>query len=165
MVFSLICAKNWLNKYNCIIKSYSDIVYSPDAVERLIKKRGDIVIAYDPHWRELWEMRFKHPLLDAETFRLEKDNLIDIGNKTDNIDEIEGQYMGLFKITSDGWEKISSLVNKIDNIHSLDMTSLLKLILINGIDIKAVPIQDNWFEVDTKSDLELYEKNFPNPIF
>ena len=49
MVTSLVAAKDWLEKYTCIT-SYSDIVYSSEAVTKLMKFTGDIVIAYDPNW-------------------------------------------------------------------------------------------------------------------
>jgi len=69
MVSSLVTADDWLKSDTCIT-SYSDIVYSSDAVKRLRDACGDIVITYDPNWEQLWRLRFKDPLSDAETFRL-----------------------------------------------------------------------------------------------
>ena len=67
MVVSLMTASEWLKEDTCII-SYSDIVYSSNAVQKLISSNGDITIAYDPNWIKLWEKRFRDPLSDAETF-------------------------------------------------------------------------------------------------
>ena len=36
-------------------------------------------------------------------------SLIEIGNKTNNIDEIGGQYMGLLKFTPQGWIEVEML--------------------------------------------------------
>ena len=64
MVSSLMAADSWLEKDLCIT-SYSDIVYSSDAIRRLIESNGNIVITYDPNWQELWTSRFTNPLEDA----------------------------------------------------------------------------------------------------
>ena len=40
-------------------------------------------------------MRFKNPLDDAETFKInKKKNIIEIGKKTKSYSNIQGQYMG-----------------------------------------------------------------------
>ena len=75
MVRSLIAAEEWLTNRSCVI-SYSDIVYSSDAVTQLINADGEIIISYDPHWEKLWKMRFSDPLLDAETFKITKNNIL-----------------------------------------------------------------------------------------
>ena len=56
------------------------------------------------NWLALWERRFGDPLLDAETFRLSSDgSLLEIGNKPRNVEEVEGQYMGLLRFSPEGW--------------------------------------------------------------
>ena len=37
------------------------------------------------------------------------------------------------------------------------MTGLFQGLIENKIDINAVPIHDNWFEVDSEKDLNIYE--------
>jgi L-glutamine-phosphate cytidylyltransferase len=159
MVVSLLSADQWLNESACIV-SYSDIVYSSDAVRRLMAASGDIVITYDPNWRSLWEMRFTDPLSDAESFKLDEDMVVEIGNKTESIDDIEGQYMGLCKFTSKGWGYVKGYLSKISqkSIDKMDMTCLLSGLIKSGIVINAVPITDRWFEVDTESDLNKYQQ-------
>jgi L-glutamine-phosphate cytidylyltransferase len=159
MVASLLKASEWLDKYPCII-SYSDIVYSPDAVNRLQNIEGDITIAYDKNWIRLWSMRFNDPLSDAETFQLDQNLVVEIGGKASSIDEIEGQYMGLFRFTPNGWFKVKSYLNSIPQnvVDDLDMTSLFQLLIKEKIPISAVPIVDNWYEVDSQDDLNCYQK-------
>ncbi len=94
MVSSLMCADKWLSRYTCII-SYSDIVYSEQAVKSLLKSKGNVSISYDKNWFNLWKKRFNNPLDDAETFKIKNGVLLEIGNKTDKFENIEGQYMGL----------------------------------------------------------------------
>ena len=60
-----------------------------------------------------FKKRFKNPLKDAETFNFDKKNYLKaIGDKTNSLEKIKGQYMGLFKITPRGW-KNKKTFNKI----------------------------------------------------
>ena len=162
MVMSLFAAKDWLECYTCVT-SYSDIVYSADAVSRLIDADGDIVITYDPKWKELWGKRFKDPLSDAETFKLEGNRVIEIGQNSSSVDEIEGQYMGLVKYTPAGWSEVSNYLKQLSQVEvdKLDMTKLLQNLIKNDVVINAVSIQDKWFEVDSESDLNVYRTEEP----
>lgn len=157
MVASLACAYEWLRADTCVV-SYSDIVYSKDAITRLWNKDGDIVIIYDKNWLKLWKTRFDDPLSDAETFQIdEKGKLLEIGRKAKTIEEIKGQYMGLFKITPKGWKTIkdylSGLMQKECDI--ICMTSLFEGLIRTGVEINTVPIIDNWYEIDNENDLKV----------
>ena len=57
-------------------------------------------------------MRFENPLSDAETLIINIDKSIkEIGKKTDNYKNIEGQYIGLFKLSSSMLCKIFKMIN------------------------------------------------------
>jgi len=158
MVMSLACAHSWLESHTCII-SYSDIVYSPAAVRTLMAAPGDITIAYDPDWIRLWEMRFEDPLSDAETFRLNGNRVVEIGNRAASVNEIEGQYMGLLKFSPRGWLQLNEYLLSHDSAtqDTMDMTSLLRGAINHGITLNAVAIEDKWYEVDSESDLNSYQ--------
>ena len=159
MVYTLYCAREILKTNTCLV-SYSDIVYHPSIVEALMNSDGDISITYDIKWEELWKERFIDPLLDAESFETSQSYLKEIGEKPSNISEIQGQYMGLIKITPNGWLKIETFISLLNpmELDKLDMTSLFKALLKEGITIKTVPIQGKWCEVDREEDLRLYQK-------
>ncbi|MGV7220798.1 MAG: phosphocholine cytidylyltransferase family protein [Nitrospinales bacterium] len=160
MVQSLVEAKSLLNTQTCIV-SYSDIVYSPNAVSKLVHAEGDIVITYDKNWLELWKMRFEDPLSDAETFQVDENGvLLEIGNKAKSVSEIKGQYMGLLKFTPIGWGRVESYLSELTGHEQdkLDMTSLLKGLIACNTVINTVPIVDSWYEVDTANDLMIYEE-------
>ena len=160
MVQSLLCAAEWLREFECIV-SYSDIVYGPKTVQRLVECPAEISITYDPNWFKLWSMRFKEPLSDAETFQLdEADQIVEIGNRAKNVDEIQGQYMGLLKFSPQGWRSTENFLEKLSQaeIDRLDMTKLLQSLASNGINIRAVPVNDGWLEVDSEYDLGIYNK-------
>jgi len=159
MVVSLLFADEWLAHDTCIT-SYSDIVYSVDALERLKAASGDIVLTYDPNWQELWSLRFDDPLSDAETFKVDGDQVLEIGNRATSIEEIDGQYMGLVKYTPAGWQLVKNYLEQFSRNEqdSMDMTQLLQGIISSGIKVKAVPIEDKWFEVDSEQDLRIYSE-------
>ena len=158
MVMSLKCATAVLRRSPCLV-SYSDIVYHPVILDALVKQQDDIVISYDTLWDQLWVARFDNPLEDAESFKMEDQRLIEIGTRARHLDAIKGQYMGLLKFTPRGWSQVE---NKLDSLpgdicDSLDITTLLQLLLQDGIHIQCVPVEGRWCEVDSESDLKLYE--------
>jgi len=157
MVYSLIQADTWLRSGECIV-SYSDIVYQSETIVKLRDSSADIAITYDPFWRSLWELRFDNPLDDAETFRVDNNFVLEIGKRAQTLSEIQGQFMGLIKISSPGWKKISDYLDTlpVHIIQSLDMTGLLSRLISTGIAIEAVNISEPWAEVDTESDLQKY---------
>jgi L-glutamine-phosphate cytidylyltransferase len=160
MVSSLLCAREWLRNYECIV-SYSDIIYSKDAVKTLLSATDDISITSYSRWLELWKQRCEDPLSDVEKFRIDHHRrLLDIGKGAETLDEIQGQYMGLLKFTPKGWSAIESALSLLDagKIKSIDMTTLLKHLINNGIDIHTKPYDGIWLEVDNEKDLMLYEQ-------
>lgn len=159
MVVSLTCATPWLRAERCII-SYSDIFYSAATVRALAACNDEIAMSFDPHWRTLWEKRFSDPLADAETFRLDAQGYVTaIGKKTTDITEIQGQYMGLLSFSPSGWSKVESFLAGFDPkaVDKLDMTSLLSGLIAQGVKVRAVAAEGAWGEVDSASDLAVYE--------
>ncbi|VVN47246.1 Bifunctional protein GlmU [Pseudomonas fluorescens] len=160
MVSSLACAQDWLQEEPCIV-SYSDIFYSPAAVQSLMTCKASLAVTYDPNWLALWTQRFGDPLLDAETFRLTSaGNLAEIGNKPKSVDDVQGQYMGLLRFTPQGWAEVVRLRSTLtpersDNVH---MTNTLQHVIEAGrVPIQAVAYTGEWGEVDSSEDLFLYQ--------
>ena len=159
MLRTLICANHILEQHTVLI-SYADIVYHIAWIKNLMKAEGDIVITYDQLWEDLWRLRFNNPLSDAESFAQSEGRLLDIGRKTNDLSEIQGQYMGLIKLTPNGWKKIQSVLYHLteDQIDSVDMTALFQILLNHDIIIKTIPIRGRWCELDSENDLNVYNK-------
>lgn len=159
MVESLRQAASVLTKATHII-SYGDIAYQPDIVSQLMNSSADIAVSCDLEWYALWKERFDDPLSDAETFLQADGKLLAIGERTLSLEQIQGQYMGLLKITPAGWHIIDTFLDSLtdEQVCKLDMTSLLRSLLGTGVDIEVVNIKGGWVEVDTPEDLMLYEK-------
>ena len=157
MVKSLSCADSWLSTGVSIV-SYADIFYDPSAILSLVNTHSDLAITYDVNWLTLWSKRFKQPLEDAETFKIDTDgNLMEIGGKPKTTGEIQGQYMGLLRISHHGWQEIRCVINSLQTPrqNKIDMTSVLDLVIKrDNIKIKTHPYTKIWGEIDQPSDLE-----------
>ena len=167
MVSSLQCALQNQKQENIII-SYADIVYSFHHIEKLMYAQGNICITYDELWQDLWGMRAENTtndiLADAETFNFINNSLLEIGKKPSSLKEVQGQYMGLIKLSANGVQIIKEIFTKLsqDIIDKLDMTSFLSYLLEQGQDINIVPIQGAWCECDTQEDIRKYEQMLQN---
>jgi choline kinase len=161
MVVSLTCARDWLVKEECIV-CYSDILYPSETIEKLIAFQSEFVLPYNTDWLKVWSLRFSDPLSDAESFRIdEKGLLTEIGNKASSVEEIEGQYMGILKISTSTWSYIEEFLNSLPEIakDKMDVTTLLKNLINRSIKIETLAIHGNWFEVDNKIDRDIYESH------
>ena len=130
MLYSLMCAREKLKNKDTII-SYSDIFYSINAVEKLYNSKEEIAILYDPNWEKLWQKRFKNPLDDAESFKIDDNSfLLEIGNKLENISDCKGQFMGLLKITREGWSLIEKIIKNYNvKFDVIDTTGFINYLL------------------------------------
>ena len=160
MVGSLECANSWLEDSSCII-SYSDIFYESSAITTLVHSPDDLAITFDPQWLDQWQARFIDPLSDAETFQLDSYGyLTEIGNKTRNVSEIQGQYMGLLKFTPTSWKEFlrAKSTFPIRSTNTLHITTVLnRIIELGSVRVRAFPYSGVWGEIDTPDDLLLFE--------
>lgn len=158
MVSSLACALEKIS--GPLLVSYSDIVYSQDAVCSLLKSSKALTITYDRFWFDLWRRRFNDPLSDAESFRLdEHSHVVEIGGPVSSVDEIEGQFMGLLKLDEPAREWIDRLfVANPEARLKLDTTGLLRQLITQGKSVCGVPVDGGWCEIDSLHDLTVAEE-------
>lgn len=165
MLRSLLCAGPWLEaafadgETEAVI-SYADIVYPAAHVRALCAGGGSspVAITYDTQWEALWRVRFADPLSDAESFACRDGLLCDIGRKPCALSDIHGQYMGLLRLTPQGWQTVAAVCHELgDAVDQTDMTSFLRLLLARHVPVAAVPVHGCWCEVDDQDDLRAYE--------
>ena len=155
-----LCSKI-LKKKKCII-SYSDIYYDKNCIKALKKTKGNISILSNSGWKKLWRKRFNNPLKDLESFKIKKNYLYEIGDKVNKLKEIEGQFMGLFKIKPEGWNKILAHRKNYynENTKKTDITNFFKSLIQEykkSIYVKKVDYQ--WYEIDFYKDYSIARKN------
>lgn len=167
MLTTLFCAREFLEKcveQKCdLIVSYADIVYFKDTVKTLLETKGNLAIVVDKAWRELWQRRFENPLGDAETLKFKEGKIIELGKKPSSYDEIEAQYIGLFKISHEFLAKVLDFYDGLDRTALYDgkdfdnmyMTSFLQALIDVFGAAEAAVISGGWCEIDFKQDLEI----------
>jgi choline kinase len=158
MLATLLCAADWAAGEDCLI-SYADIAYPARHVRALLADSRPVALTYDRQWEALWRLRNDgNPLSDAETFRETGGVLREIGARPERLEQVQGQYMGLVKITGEGWNIVINHCRSLGAaVDSTDMTGFLRGLLAEGVSIGAVPVEGAWCEVDNERDLEIYE--------
>ncbi len=161
MVATLEAASEWLTTGTCVI-SYSDVAFDGAFLGPLLSAPGDIVVANNQGWRALWEARFDDPCDDAETFVVEPNSgrLLGIGDRPSSLDDVQGQFAGLFKTTPAGWEACTALLESLDDADraQLQTTRLLSMLIARGVAVHTATCEGRWVEVDDEHDLEVAER-------
>ena len=166
MVESLFCAlRQMTNVGQNLIVSYSDIIYNDAVLQELINAdSADIMVVIDTDWLQLWQQRMDDPLSDAETLKIDANGYIsEIGSKPKSYEDIHGQYIGLMKFTARGVHILKETFNSLDKDKEYDgktidhmyMTSLLQIMIDNGVKIQPVFISGGWTEIDCVGDLSV----------
>ena len=161
MVVSLFSALEIMEGDDLLI-TYGDIVYDTSVIDKILNDNSDIGVVVDKSWRKYWEARMENPIDDAETLKINnKGEIIEIGKKAINLDEIQGQYIGMIKIKKNYISKFINFYKKLDKNGEYDaqsfdkmyMTSLLQKITDELIPIKPIYIHNGWIEIDEPTDL------------
>jgi len=159
MVSTLFQAKEFMDED--LIISYADIVYKKEVLDKLINSKNDFSVVVDRKWKELWSQRMDNPLDDAETLKIKNNKIIEIGKKPSGYNDIEGQYIGLIKISKKIIKKVINFYSNLNKDQFYDgkdfdnmyMTSFIQMIIDNLVDVKPVFIKGGWVEVDCADDI------------
>ena len=88
-----------------IIISYSDILFEPNVVHRLLESEHDISIVVDIDWRGYYVNRKDHPTEEAENVIFNSNNeVVKIGKISADKQEVHGEFIGMMKLTQHGTE-------------------------------------------------------------
>jgi choline kinase len=167
MVNSLFNALPFIEKEGDLIISYGDIIYELDNLEKVISSNAQVSVMIDKQWLRYWQLRFPNPLSDAESLILNKDGTIkNLGQKTENYKDIQGQYTGLIKVRGDRLGRLISFYRNLKsakgtNIKDFDnmfLTSFIQLLINASWEVRAVCVEGGWLEVDSLEDLRIYEE-------
>jgi choline kinase len=169
MVETLFCAEEVLQGTQDIIVSYGDIVYEPRVLQKLISSEAEVSVASDLDWLRYWYERMPDPLVDVETFVVdESDRIIELGQRPESLDVIEGQFMGLIKFRSDSLPKLRKAWLDVRHQNrplasSMPMTDFLQMLINRDWDVRASFVSGGWAEVDSVQDLHVASQNLRRP--
>ena len=167
------CDVKNLISHPILLKEIGDIIYEKKVLEKLLSSSDDISVITDENWMEYWKIRFENPLDDAESLVLDNNcNITSIGQKIDNVENIDGQYIGLMKFQNKGCDMVKKFykitkdlakngknpLNQNIPFEKSYMTDFLQGMIDYGYKIKAVPISSGWLELDSMNDYKIYNK-------
>lgn len=168
---SLFYAEREMNR--SFITSYSDIVYTPAVVNKLLKSKADIALIVDRDWRKSYQGRTLHPESQAEKVRVIDGKVCSIGKHLDS-NQAYGEFIGLAKFSRRAAKIMKERYNKVvlkepdkafhhaKNIKVAYLTDMIQELIDTGVDVKPVDIFGGWAEIDTPQDLARARKEFIN---
>lgn len=166
MVESLFCSREIFSEEQDLIVAYGDIVYSKENLRKLMASEASIAVIVDNAWRDLWSSRMDNPLTDAETLKLDASgHILELGQRPNSYDDIEGQYTGLIKVSADFIKEFAEFYDCLDrnakyegrDFEQMYMTSFLQMLIDEGVKVEATIVNRGWLEVDSVEDLSAYE--------
>jgi choline kinase len=167
MVASLHCAKPLFDGSDDVVVAYGDIVYEPRVLASLLATEALIAVVVDLGWQRLWQLRMDDPLSDAETMKLDAaGHILELGLKPLSLADIQGQYIGLFKVSRAFAPKFFARYEQLPENALFEgrprdkmyMTSYLQHQIDHGVMVWAAMVTNGWLEVDSAQDLDRYEK-------
>ena len=121
MIETLFTAREEMN--DSIIVSYGDIIFEKNVLKKLLSDDSDMSVIVDTNWEKYWNKRFENPLDDAESLMIDEQGYItSIGQKTQNLTQIQAQYIGLMKFQNGAINTMKSFYEKCIRISFLDET-------------------------------------------
>jgi len=167
---SLFFAENAMK--NGFISTYSDIIYTPKIVQKLLESPYDITIAVDTNWKKRYKNRLQHPMDDAEKVLYENNRIKMISRRISN-ENANGEFIGVAKFSAKGAQKFIDHYYKAKQkydgkpFHEAPifkkayMIQLFQEMLKNGEDIYCVKTNGSYYEIDTVEDLKLVSEALP----
>ena len=161
MLFSLFCAEKDMQEDCDMIISYGDIIYHASVLESLLNAEHPCGIITDIEWKTYWNNRMEDPLKDAETFRwdITSQKIFELGKKPKTLEDIQGQYIGLFKISAPFVKQFKQMYKTFKASHpnykNAYMTDFLQFLINEQFPTFGIPIYNQWAEFDTINDLNL----------
>jgi len=151
--------------------SYSDIIFSQDAMDKLAAAEGDITLIVDKQYAKIYEGRTEHPLQQAELCTLDGAGAINkIGKCCCEFKDGVGEFIGLGKFSAKGVKQLVDTFNEVrpqyegtkdkpfiraarwDQTYVCDLLEYMTL--HKGIKMLPVFIEGRWREIDTVQDKE-----------
>lgn len=81
--------------------SYSDILFTPEVVRRVLANSEDMALVVDTEWQERYRDRSEHPPDDAEKVLVHNGAVVRV-HRAIETEQAHGEYIGLAKFTAAG---------------------------------------------------------------
>ena len=144
---------------------YSDILFTPQVVERLLKSDEDMSLVVDTEWLDRYRHRSQHPADDAEKVTVTDGVITRIHRKIDEADA-HGEFIGVAAFSGAGAETLRRHYHDCRRRHAggpfREATVFEKAYLIHlfqdmieaGERLAHVDTPGGYIEIDTQEDFE-----------
>jgi choline kinase len=149
-----------------LLTTYSDIVYTPDVVSKLVASPHDISLVVDREWAKAYEGRHDHPPEQAELTEMDGPRVTRVG-KVVGPERAVGEFIGLAKYSARGAEILRATFDEVraklgddDPFQNASLfrkaylTDLFQEMIDRGVHIGITAIDGGWREIDTVQDLQ-----------
>jgi len=157
-----------------VIIAYSDILFEPSVVKRLLDSDHDISVVVDIDWRGYYVGRTEHPISEAENVIFNSNNeIVKIGKiATEKKEEVHGEFIGMMKVTNRGAEILKQNFHRVKKLYwnkpfqraktfqKAYLTDMIQELVDIGIKVHCVIIERGWKEIDTVEDYQKALKEF-----
>jgi len=147
------------------IISYSDILFEPFVVKRIMESDHDISVIVDIDWRNYYVDRKDHPLSEAENVMFNSNNeVIKIGKIASEKEEVHGEFIGMIKLNQRGckifkqnFHRVKKLFwdkpfQRAETFQKAYLTDMIQELVDIGVKVHCVVIKRGWKEIDTVED-------------
>jgi L-glutamine-phosphate cytidylyltransferase len=153
---------------------YSDILFTSDVVQRLLKHPGDCALSVDTKWLERYQHRTQHPPDDGEKVTVNNGEVTRVHRGIPPA-EAHGEYTGIAKFTPAGAallrEHFARAKAKYAGKPFREAVVFEKAYLIllfqemieAGVKFGHADTPGHYMEVDTQEDFELAKRFWPKP--
>jgi choline kinase len=147
------------------ICAYSDILFTPAVVKRLLANDADMTLVVDTDWQDRYAERTEHPADDAEKVTVSNGQVTEIHRDLD-IAESHGEYIGVAKFSPTGARRLRNHYHRCRETHAgqpwREAKSFEKAYLIHlfqemieaGEAFAHVDTPGQYIEIDTQQDYE-----------
>jgi choline kinase len=160
---SLMCASKEMDQP--VVVTYSDIIFEPGLIDRLISSQRHVALAVDLTWRSRYTGDPLNPPELAEKVRITNGIVQEIG-KNIRVEAADAESLGLAYFSDTAACKAASLLSmrsegggsKTGSADSQQpstcLSDLLQWMVTGGEAVHTVETQEPWHELDTPEDLE-----------
>ncbi len=149
------------------ICGYSDILFDANVPAALLASEHDISIVVDTDWKCYYEGRIDHPIGEAENVIFDANGMvISLGKHLTLDDDVDGEFIGMFKLSARGAELFKGHFHKMKAAHwnkpfqkaavfqKAYITDMFQSLVDDGHPVHCVTIRQGWKEIDTVEDYQ-----------
>jgi L-glutamine-phosphate cytidylyltransferase len=166
---SLMCAEDLMNEP--FICCYSDILFTSDVIQRLLKSSHDIALSVDTCWLARYVHRTNHPPDDAEKVITQNGKVTRV-HRAIEPQHAYGEYTGIAKFSKSGAALLKEHFHRCKKEFSgkpwreavlfekAYLILLFQEMIERGIEFGHADTPGDYMEVDTQQDFELAQNNW-----